>query len=322
MTRGTFVLGLLSLASCTRTGAPATIVATGHVEATEVRVASKLAGRLQQVGVREGDVVAQGQELARLEITDLTLLRRQAQAEQAGAAAELRLKLKGARSEDIAELEAQQRAAEADLAGAGRDLERLQALLDKGSGTVKARDDARTRRDALQARLEALQQALRRSRAGFRDEEKDGARARVATAEARLAQLDQQLEDTHIESPLAGIVTEKLVESGELLAAGTPIAVVTDLADAWLTVYVPETDLGRVRLGQAVEVVTDDGQTRTGKLSYVSSRAEFTPKNVQTRDERVKLVYELRVTLPNGDGLFKPGMPAEARLQPAALETR
>jgi len=105
-------------------------------------------------------------------------------------------------------------------------------------------------------------------------------------------------------------------EAGELLAPGAPLAVVTDLADAWLTVYVSEPDLGRIRIGQSAEVVTDDGQTRTGRVSFVASEAEFTPKNVQTRDERVKLVFRVKIALDNRDGLFKPGMPAEARIRP------
>ena len=97
---------------------------------------------------------------------------------------------------------------------------------------------------------------------------------------------------------------------------GAPLCVVSDLAHAWLTVYVPETDLGRIRIGQEAQVKTDDGQTRKGTVTYISPKAEFTPKNVQTRDERVKLVYRLKVGLDNADGLFKPGMPAEARLTP------
>ena len=91
----------------------------------------------------------------------------------------------------------------------------------------------------------------------------------------------------------------------------------TDLANAWLNAYIPEPDLARIRLGQEAEVVTDDGQTRLGRVSFIASRAEFTPKNVQTRDERVKLVFRIKIALDNQDGLFKPGMPAEARLQPA-----
>ena len=110
-------------------------------------------------------------------------------------------------------------------------------------------------------------------------------------------------------------MTEKLAEQGELLARGTGLVVVTDLANAWLNVYVSETDLGRIRLDQQASVVTDDGQTRGGRVTFVAAQAEFTPKNVQTRDERVKLVYKVKVALENKDGLFKPGMPAEAHLR-------
>jgi HlyD family secretion protein len=94
--------------------------------------------------------------------------------------------------------------------------------------------------------------------------------------------------------------------------------VLTDLKNAWLTVYVAEPDLGRIRVGQQAQVVTDGGERRTGHVMQVASQAEFTPRNVQTRDERVKLVYRVKIALPNDDGLFKPGMPAEARLQRAA----
>lgn len=306
--------------ACGRAHDPALIVAaSGHVEATEVHVSTKVAGRLQALRVREGDVVAAGQELGRIDPVDLELARQQTRAELAQAQAELRLRLAGARAEDVAEVEAQARSAEADLEAARRDLERMQALLDKGSGTAKARDDARTRRDVARARLDALEQSLQRLRAGFRVEEKDAARARVAAVEARLAQLEQQLADAVIRSPRAGVVTEKIAEAGELLQAGAPVVVVTDLQDAWLRVYVGEPDLARIRLGQPAEVVTDDGQRRGGKIIYVASQAEFTPRNVQTRDERVKLVYEVKVGLDNADGLFKPGMPAEALLQVASV---
>ena len=196
----------------------------------------------------------------------------------------------------------------------------MQALLDRGSGTTKSRDDARTRRDVLAARLASMRQSLARLRSGSRPEEIDASRARVAAAEARMAQLEQQVQDARVKSPLDGVVTEKIAEAGEILQAGAPLLVVTDLKSPWLTVYVTGPDLGRIRLGQEAEVVTDDGQTRKGRLTFIASQAEFTPKNVQTRDERVKLVYKVKVGLDNADGLFKPGMPAEARLRAERAE--
>ena len=318
MLRTTAVVLPLLAGACGKRGDASRIVASGHVEATQVRVSTKVAGRIESLGMAEGDRVRAGQELARIDGTDLRLALQQARAERDQAAAELHLRLAGARREDIAEAEAQRAGVATDLADANRDLERMQALLDKGSGTTKARDDAQARRDMTASKLTAAREALARLRAGSRVEEKEAARARVAASEARIAQLEQQLKDAVIASPVNGVVTEKVAERGELLQAGAPLGEVTDLADAWLTVYIQETDLGRIRIGQSAEVATDGGQKRTGKVSFVASQAEFTPKNVQTRDERVKLVYKVKVALENGDGLFKPGMPAEATLQAVA----
>jgi HlyD family secretion protein len=155
-------------------------------------------------------------------------------------------------------------------------------------------------------------------KAGFRPEEIDAARARVSAGEAKLAQLEQQIKDATINAPLAATVTEKIAEPGELLQAGAPLLVLTNLKEPWLTVYVGALDLPRLRLGQQAEVTTDDGQSRKGTISYIASQAEFTPKNVQTRDERVKLVYKVKLGIPNEDGLFKPGMPASARFHAGA----
>ena len=127
--------------------------------------------------------------------------------------------------------------------------------------------------------------------------------------------LYQQIRDAVVVSPLQGVVTESLVEQGEIVPPGTVLAVVTDLQDIWLTAYVGSRDLGKLRLGQEATVVTDDEQERSGTLSWMSPRSEFTPKNVQTRDERERLVYEIRIRLPNEDGLFKTGMPGAAHLQ-------
>jgi HlyD family secretion protein len=321
MKRSTFT-GLAALAllagGCGSGRDPALIVASGHVEATDVHILTKIAGRLESFTLQEGDRVKADQELARIDTTDLRLSLQQARAERDQAGAELRLRLAGARKEDIAELTAQVANVAVDLENAQRDLDRMEGLLERGSGTTKARDDAKARRDMTAYRLAGMEEALRRMKAGSRPEEIDAARARLAAMEARIAQLDQQIKDAMVTSPLAGVVTEKVAEQGELLQVGSALCVVTDLADAWLTVYVDGPDLGRIRVGQEAEVATDDGQRRNGRLTFVASQAEFTPKNVQTRDERVKLVYKVKVGLQNQDGLFKPGMPAEARFRPAS----
>jgi HlyD family secretion protein len=297
------------------------IVVSGHVEATEVRVSTKIAGTVEEIAFEEGDDVAKGQELARVDTVDLRLGLDSARADEKQARAELRLRLAGARKEDIAEAEAQVRRAEADLDGAERELERMEGLLASGSGTTKSRDDALTRRDVARASLSVSREHLRRLQAGSRPEEVEQARARAEAAGARIAQLEQQIRDATIASPIDGVVTEKLTEEGELLGVGAGIALITDIQGAWLNVYVGEPSLGRIRIGQSVEVRTDDGQIRKGEISFIGSSAEFTPKNVQTEDERVKLVFRVKIRLFNEDRLFKPGMPAEARIGRSGSET-
>ena len=306
---------LLGLTACGKHEEdPNRLTASGHVEATDVRISTKVGGRLEQFSLQEGDAVTAGQLLAKIETVDIELAIAQARAERDAAEANLALRVAGPSREEIAQAQAGVERAQADLSGAQKDLERMQGLLDRGSGTTKARDDARTRRDIAAATLDGQREALRRLKVGTRREEIDASRARVASTDASIAQLEQRVKDAAITSPLAGVVTEKLAEPGELLQAGAPLCVVTDLAHAWVTVFVPGPELARLRLGQAATVVTDDGQTRQGRVTFIASEAEFTPKNVQTRDERVKLVYEVKVSLDNRDGLFKPGMPAEAQL--------
>jgi len=313
-----FVMLLLATAggACQKPKDTGAIAASGHVEATEVRVATKIAATVAAFAPAEGDTLAAGQEIARLDTTDVGLALATVKAERAQAAAELDLRRAGSRPEDVREAEAMVRRAEAELDAFARDLTRMEGLLASGSGTAKATDDARARRDGAAAGVAAARERLSRLRAGSRREEVEGARARVEAAEARIAQLEQQLADAVVVSPVAGVLTEKLVEKGELAARGTALAVVTDIARPWVTVYLSEPDLGRIKLGQEAEVRTDSGQQRIGHVSFISPQAEFTPKNVQTPDERAKLVYRVKIGVENNDGLFKPGMPAEARLKP------
>ncbi len=307
------ILVSISVAACSRSAHDGGVVASGHIEAIDVRVAAKVRGRLLQRPVDEGDAVKAGQLLGALDTVDAELSLREAVAQRDQADAVYRLRVAGSRREDIAELAARVEGVQADLAGAEKELKRQDTLVAEGVTTVKTRDDALARRDVLTGQLESAKQALARAKAGSRDQEIDAARATRDAMEARIAQLRQQIADATVVSPIDGIVTEKISEPGELLAAGAPILVITDLGRPWLTVYVAEPDLGKIRLGAPAEVVTDGGEKRQGKVSFIASTAEFTPRNVQTRDERVKLVYRVKIALDNADGLFKPGMPAEAR---------
>jgi HlyD family secretion protein len=135
--------------------------------------------------------------------------------------------------------------------------------------------------------------------------------ARLAAADAQIASLGHDRTEATLLAPLTGVVGGRLVEPGELLAAGMPVATLVDLDRAWINAYVEEPLVPSLRLGESVTVVTDGGDRLTGAVAFVSPRAEFTPRNVQTSDERARLVYRVRINVDNREGILKPGMPVE-----------
>ena len=322
-------ISLILITGC-RDAPPADRVrASGYVEATEVRVAPEVGGRLVELRASEGDRVNVGDVVARLDTTDAELALRRVRAERQQADAQLRLLAAGNRREDIqqgsAQLDATNAdlaAARAELAAAEEDLKRFESLLASNSGSRKQRDDAQTRRDvarervrAAGERVEAARAGVVRLRAGARPQEIDAARARVAAVDAQIATLEEGVRDATVTAPSAGIVTEKLVDAGEIVAPGTPLLVVADLDRAWVNVYVEEPLVPRIKLGQQASIRTDaGGQALTGTVTFISPRAEFTPRNVQTAEERSKLVYRVKVTVDNRPGVLKQGMPVDAEL--------
>jgi HlyD family secretion protein len=301
---------------------------SGFVEATEIQIAAEVGGRILNLPVSEGDRLATGDLVARLDTRDTELRIEQLRAERAGADAQLRLLRAGSREQDIRQAEAQLAAAEADVStieaevkAAQLDLDRFEALLQANAGSRKQRDDARARVDvaterqrAGQERVRAARETLARLRAGARPEELDAARARVAGVDAQIASLEKTVADATVTSPATGIVTQKLVDAGELIARGTPVAVVTDLDNAWANLFVPEPMIPRITVGQPATVRTDAGDELPGTVTYISPRAEFTPRNVQTAEERSKLVYRIKVTVDNRQGVLKQGMPVDAEM--------
>lgn len=322
------VAGVTTAARCRSQARTDGIRASGYVEATEVRVAAEVGGRVVEVAVNEGDRIAAGALVARLDASDTDIALRRAQAERDQAAAQLRLVQAGPRAEDVRQARAQVESGQADVAAteaelqsARADLARFEALLASNAGSRKQRDDAATRVAVADARVSAARErvraaaeALARLRAGARAEEIAIARARVAAAEAQIAALLKSQADATLKSPVSGSVTSRLVDAGEVIARGAPIVVVTDLDRAWANVYVDEPLVPRLKLGQKIVLVTDAGQRLEGTLTFISPKAEFTPRNVQTAEERTKLVYRIKVTTDNRDGVLKPGMPVEAEI--------
>jgi HlyD family secretion protein len=302
---------------------------SGHVEATETRLAPEAGGRVLTLNVKEGDRVEAGQTVLTLDTRDVQLAINRVKAEQAAAEAQLRLVQAGSRVEDIRQAQSQVETARADvsaarseLQAAEQDLTRFDTLLKNNSGSQKQRDDAATRRDvardrvaSAESRVKTAEQVLAKLRAGARIEEVDAARARVATVTAQIAPLEKTLGDATLVSPVAGLVTEKLVEVGEVIAPRAPVVVLVDLDHAWADVFVPEPTVPQIKIGQAATIFTDAGGNGiAGTISYISPKAEFTPRNVQTAEERSKLVYRVRITVDNKDGVLKQGMPVEAEI--------
>jgi HlyD family secretion protein len=299
------------------------------VEATEVQVAAEVGGRLVDLRVSEGDRVTAGSVIAQLDSRDIELQIGRAKAERETAAAQLRLLQAGSRIEDIRQAQAQLDAASGDAAAikaervaAQLDLQRFEALLQANAGSQKQRDDAlarvevaRERERAAEDRVRAARELVARLQAGSRREDIDAARARVSVGDAQLAVLEKSRADASVVAPVSGIVTQKLVDAGEMVAPRMPLVVVTDLDHAWANLFVPEPLMPRVVLGQAATVLTDAGDRIPGKVTFISPQAEFTPRNVQTADERSKLVYRIKVSVDNSKGVLKQGMPVDAELQ-------
>ncbi len=328
---GLLVVGLAVAACHTAPVAPSTR-ASGYVEATEVRVAAEVGGRLLDVKVAEGDRVAEGDTIARLDTADAELILRRTQADRDQAQAQLALLRAGSRAEDIRQAQAQVQAAQADVKAAqadadaaGADVERFENLLRANAGSVKQRDDAVTRRDVAQARVRGAQDrvqaaadTLARFKAGARPQEIAAAQAHVAAIDAQIDTIRKSIGDALVKAPAGGVVTSKILHTGEMAAPHAPIVVVTDLDHAWANVYVDERLVPQLRIGQVAALVTDAGQHLNGTITFISPKAEFTPRNVQTAEERSKLVYRIKVTVDNREGVLKPGMPVEADLSGAA----
>jgi HlyD family secretion protein len=294
-----------------------------------VRVAARVGGRVDRVLAVEGDRVTAGTPVVTLLTTEIALAIDRATAERAQAVAQLRLLEAGPRDEDRRQAEAQvtaarsdQRVAEADLAAARVDEARFEQLVRERAGTTKQRDDAVARREVADARVTAAadrvavaEATLARVSAPARRQELDAAAGRVAAVNAQIALLQHDLDSAAVVAPTDGVVATRLVEPGELVAPGQPLVVVIDLDRAWANAFVPEPLVPALRIGAPATVITDGGDRLAGEVTFISSQAEFTPRNVQTAEERAKLVYRVKVTVDNRDGVLKPGMPVEVEFQ-------
>ena len=295
----------------------AEIKISGTVETTVTEVSFKLPGRVRARLVDEGQRVVAGQVVARLEDDELRQELAGREAELAAARAALAELQAGSRVEDIAQAEAAVLRFKAESRRAEDEYLRSEQLFKR---EVIARRDlelALAARDASAAALREASERLRQVKAGARSETRQQARARLQGVEALVSLARTRLDQATLLAPMAGMVLSKNIEAGEQVAPGTPVVTIGRLEEVWLRGYVPEDELPRIKLGQPVRVTVDGlkGKVFAGRLDFIAQEAEFTPKNVQTEKERVRLVYRVKVTVPNPEMILKPGMPADAVIE-------
>lgn len=296
---------------------PNQIKLSGNVEAHESLVSFKVTGRLVELPVEEGQAIQAGQLLAQLDDADY---RQQVSVDEANThvrAQQLSLSLAGPRVEDVEAARQNVVDAQADLAQKKQDLARYQALLDKDEIPAQTRDQAATAVTRAETNVARLQQVYDELLAGTRKEQIAVDQANVGAADQTLGMSQIKLGYTTLTAPFGGVVLVREAELGEVVSPGTPIVTLADLDHLWVRVYIAETDLGKIHWGDTVSVRTDTfpNKTYNGKISFIASDAEFTPKSVQTQAERVTLVYRVKVDVDNLNHELKPGMPADVYIE-------
>jgi HlyD family secretion protein len=291
--------------------------ASGTVEATEADLGFQVGGRIEAVRVVEGDRVESGAELARLEMAELEARRAAAAAQVGAARAQLAELERGARPEELAQAQAAEQGAREQMADAQRVLERMRPLYEGGAVSRQALDQAATAYAVARAQHEQALQQVGMVERGPRAERLSAQRAVVQQAEALLAQADAAAAYAVIHAPFDGVVSVRHRQQGEAVGAGAPVLTLMNPADRWVRIYVREDEIGRVRIGQRATIRSDSDRSRSfdGHVTYIATNAEFTPRNVQTTEERVKLVYAVKVQIAgDAEMMLKPGVPADVQL--------
>lgn len=270
--------------------------ATGSFEATEIIVSSQANGRILTFNLNEGDQLLQGQMVGVIDSTQLHLQKMS-----------LLSNARGVRAQQP-DIRKQTASIQEQINTLEREKARVQRLLAANAANQKQLDDIEAQIDLLQKQLLALTSTLEKS--------SEHISAQSSTLEIQIAQLDDQLEKTRIISPIAGTVLNRYAEAGELATMGTPLFKIADTDTMNLRAYVTNDQLAQIKLNDEVTVRVDDGdgnmKSYKGKINWISSKSEFTPKTIQTKNERANLVYSLKIAVPN-DGFLKIGMYGEVK---------
>jgi HlyD family secretion protein len=287
---------------------------SGIIEVTEVDVAFEVPGTIKERYAEEGALLDKGEPIARLDDREYRLQVERAGAAKAAAESRYRLLLKGPRGQEVDQALAAVEAADTQFATAQREFDRVKALYDTQVVSQSEFDQVNNALSAAQAARDRARSQLEMLKEGFRTEEVEEGRARLREAGKALELAELNLSRCQLFAPVAGRVLSKNREVGETVPAGASIVTLGDLTRPWLNLYVGERDLGKIALGMQAYVTVDSfpSQPFPGKVTFIAEQAEFTPKNIQTQDERVKLVYRIKIELENRSQALKAGMPADA----------
>jgi HlyD family secretion protein len=293
------------------------VTLSGNIEAHESLVSFKVSGRIVELPIEEGQWVTSGSLLARLDDADY---KQKVEIDAANVKlreSNLALTLAGTRQQEIKAAEQAVIDTQAELEQRKIDNERAQRLYARDAISAQDRDVAATALKRSEAQYQSAKEKFSQAKEGSRKEDIAIARASVESAREALGLSRINLDYATLHAPGNGVVTVRQAELGEVVSPGTPVVTLADLDHVWLRAYVAETDLGRIRWGQDATIRTDTYPDKTyhGRISFISSNAEFTPKSVQTYKERVTLVYRIKVDIDNPNHELKPGMPADAEIE-------
>jgi len=283
-----FLLLLLLVQSCNPRRAD---TYDGQIEATKIKLSSKLMGTIASVTVHEGDIVATGQVLVTIDTENITVQRKQQQEKIQES------------NLNVQSTNAQIRQIEAQLNYNKEQLEKTAALVKEGAATTQQRDQLLSQVKSLQAQVDSL-------RVNYRI-----ALNRIQQSKTAIDLIDIQVGDAIVRSPINGTITNKYHNEGELVNPGTPLVELADLRNIEVHIYVPLEQLSGIKLGQPAYIHVDGlPSTITGNISWIASEAEFTPKTILTKETRTTLVYEVKIDVINKSGILKIGMPVEVTI--------
>jgi HlyD family secretion protein len=299
--------------------APGELTLFGNVDLRQVDLAFNNSERIESITVQEGDHVAAGQLLAKLDSGRLIPLVDEATAQEEAQAQVVERMHRGSRPEEISQARANVASAQADAANAQQQYIRLQNLAERSAGRAASRQDLDNARSALEvarAKLVLNQKGLALSLAGPRREDIAQAQAQLRADNARLHLLQKQLQDSELTAPADAVVRSRLMEPGEITTPQRPVFSLAIVNPKWVRTYVSEADLGKLRPGMPATVSADSfpGQRFAGWIGFISPVAEFTPRTVQTAELRTSLVYEVRVFVTDAQDRLRLGMPATVSL--------